>query len=60
MDELTPLSPLLLYFAEMGGPRIPWRPGRSDREEEHCAPDGRLPDGDKGSDHLRHIFYRMG
>lgn len=35
-----------LQFAEMGGPKIPWRPGRSDREQEHCAPDGRLPDGD--------------
>lgn len=45
---------------EMGGPLIPWRPGRSDREQEHCAPDGRLPDGDKEQDHLRFIFYRMG
>ena len=34
--------------------------GRKDGEEAHCTPDGRLPDGDKGSDHLRHIFYRMG
>ena len=45
---------------EMGGPKVPWRPGRSDKLEEHCTPDGRLPDGDKGPDHLRHIFYRMG
>ncbi|CAO1639025.1 unnamed protein product [Sympodiomycopsis kandeliae] len=45
---------------ELGGPKIPWRPGRSDREAEHCTPDGRLPDGDKEQDHLRQIFYRMG
>jgi len=47
---------------EMGGPKIPWRPGRSDKEEESHVPlpDGRLPDGDKGADHVRNIFYRMG
>lgn len=45
---------------ELGGPKVPWRPGRSDREEQHCAPDGRLPDGDKSHGHLRDIFYRMG
>ncbi|KAK4054353.1 heme peroxidase [Microbotryomycetes sp. JL221] len=45
---------------EMGGPYIPWRPGRQDGAAENCTPDGRLPDGDKGSDHLRHIFHRMG
>lgn len=25
---------------EMGGPKIYWRPGRSDRGEEHTPPDG--------------------
>jgi len=45
---------------EMGGPVIPWRPGRQDGEESKCTPDGRLPDGDKGPDHIRNIFYRMG
>ncbi|KAI0482267.1 cytochrome c peroxidase [Xylariaceae sp. FL0804] len=45
---------------EMQGPTIPWRPGRSDRDAAACTPDGRLPDGAKGSDHLRGIFYRMG
>lgn len=45
---------------EMQGPKIGWRSGREDRTAEHCTPDGRLPDGDKGSDHLRHIFYKMG
>ena len=45
---------------ELGGPIIPWRPGRSDREIAYCTPDGRLPDGAKGQGHLRAIFGRMG
>ncbi|KAI0125911.1 peroxidase [Xylariales sp. AK1849] len=45
---------------EMQGPVIPWRPGRADRDIAACTPDGRLPDGAKGSNHLRDIFYRMG
>jgi cytochrome c peroxidase len=45
---------------EMGGPTIPYRPGRSDRDVAWCTPDGRLPDGGKGHDHLRAIFGRMG
>ena len=45
---------------EMQGPSIPWRPGRSDRDLSFCTPDGRLPDGAKGQDHLRAIFGRMG
>jgi len=45
---------------EMQGPVIPWRPGRSDRDVSYCTPDGRLPDGAKGQDHLRAIFNRMG
>jgi cytochrome c peroxidase len=45
---------------EMLGPIIPYRPGRSDRDAAACTPDGRLPDGSKGADHLRGIFYRMG
>ncbi|PNS14077.1 Cytochrome c peroxidase, mitochondrial [Sphaceloma murrayae] len=45
---------------EMQGPTIPWRPGRADRDMSSCTPDGRLPDGAKGQDHLRDIFYRMG
>lgn len=44
----------------MQGPIIPYRPGRQDREASFCTPDGRLPDGSKAADHLRHIFYRMG
>ncbi|KAL9058170.1 MAG: hypothetical protein Q9162_001894 [Coniocarpon cinnabarinum] len=45
---------------EMAGPKIPWRPGRSDRDASWCTPDGRLPDGAKAQDHLRAIFGRMG
>lgn len=45
---------------EMGGPNIPWRPGRADRDLSFCTPDGRLPDGARGQQHLRDIFYRMG
>lgn len=45
---------------EMLGPAIPYRPGRQDRDVAFCTPDGRLPDGAQGADHLRNIFYRMG
>jgi len=45
----------------LGGPNIPWRPGRSDvNDASKCPPDGRLPDASKGSLHIRTIFYRMG
>ena len=44
----------------MGGPKIPWRPGREDLAIESTPPNYRLPDGDKGADHLRKIFHRMG
>ncbi|KAJ1548669.1 heme peroxidase, partial [Cladochytrium tenue] len=46
---------------EMGGPVVPWRPGRADAESAAaCTPDGRLPDAAQGQDHVRDIFYRMG
>ncbi|KAK7532080.1 heme peroxidase [Phyllosticta citribraziliensis] len=45
---------------EMQGPKVPWRPGRSDRDVSACTPDGRLPDGAKEQNHLRAIFGRMG
>ncbi|KAL4857583.1 Cytochrome c peroxidase [Chlorella vulgaris] len=46
----------------MGGPHVPWRPGRSDYALDQFVanPDGRLPDGDKDAKHVRDIFYRMG
>ncbi|GAA5906994.1 hypothetical protein JCM6882_000023 [Rhodosporidiobolus microsporus] len=45
---------------ELGGPYVEWKSGRKDGNVENCTPDGRLPDGDKGADHIRKIFYRMG
>ncbi|KAF7796657.1 hypothetical protein EIP86_007840 [Pleurotus ostreatoroseus] len=45
---------------EMGGPKIPWRPGRIDGFAAQATPDGRLPDASQGAPHLRDIFYRMG
>lgn len=46
---------------ELGGPHIDWKPGRVDYlDEQHVPPNGRLPDGGLGQDHLRDIFYRMG
>ncbi|KAJ5669189.1 Cytochrome c peroxidase [Penicillium macrosclerotiorum] len=45
---------------ELGGPVIPWRPGREDRDVSACAPDGRLPDASKDHRHVRDVFGRMG
>jgi cytochrome c peroxidase len=51
---------------EAGGPKIPFRLGRTDKEDGSTSPpDGRLPDADKGArvhtiQHVRDIFYRMG
>lgn len=39
----------------MGGPRIPWRPGRIDGFAKDVTPDGRLPDAAQGQDHLRAV-----
>jgi len=45
----------------MGGPKISWRPGRSDKGNTSTPiPDGRLPDASKGPPHIRDIFGRMG
>lgn len=45
----------------MGGPEIPWSPGRTDFvDDSKLPPRGRLPDGTQGADHLRFVFYRMG
>ncbi|KAF4162859.1 hypothetical protein CNMCM6936_001491 [Aspergillus lentulus] len=45
---------------ELGGPAVPWRPGRQDKDVAGCTPDGRLPDASKDQRHIRDIFYRMG
>jgi cytochrome c peroxidase len=51
----------VVAIKEMGGPEIPWKGGRTDYVDDSKLPSrGRLPDGTKGSDHIRIIFYRMG
>ncbi len=52
---------------KMGGPRIPWKGGRSDlppkvaqTQPSVIPPNGRLPDAAQGAQHVRDIFYRMG
>lgn len=45
----------------MGGPDVPIKFGRLDHtDDSNVPPNGRLPDGAKGTNHLRDIFYRMG
>lgn len=45
----------------MGGPHIPWRSGRADKDNgTYCPPDGRLPDASQGAAHIRTVFGRMG
>jgi len=49
----------------MGGPKIPWKCGRSDSKEPTKVLDGRLPAADSGSSqnnakHIRAVFGRMG
>jgi cytochrome c peroxidase len=51
----------------MGGPQIPWRPGRKDAvyNPKQTLPDGRLPNANMGTptatnSHIRDIFGRMG
>lgn len=53
--------PGAVAIEEMGGPKIPWKSGRTDFvDDSKCAPRGRLPDASQAHDHLRKIFYRMG
>lgn len=48
-------------IAVSGGPDIPFQFGRVDiASSAECVEEGRLPDGDKGLDHLRGVFGRMG
>lgn len=51
----------IVAIREMGGPDIPFYPGRTDYvDDSKLPPRGRLPDGAQGADHIRHVFYRMG
>ena len=46
---------------EMGGPTIPWRPGRVDAvASESCPPEGRLPGADYNGTSLKSTFKNMG
>ncbi|KAG9306030.1 hypothetical protein G9A89_002027 [Geosiphon pyriformis] len=45
----------------MGGPVVPWKPGRTDKtKESECPSNGRLPDAAHTQQHVRDVFYRMG
>jgi len=51
----------VVAIEELGGPKVPWRAGRSDAADgKSCPPDGRLPDASKAHDHVRQVFGRMG
>ena len=51
----------VVAIREMGGPDIPFRPGRKDSTGAHASvEDGRLPDATQGCPHLRSVFHRMG
>jgi len=52
----------VVAIEEMGGPKIEWKGGRTDKTAEAAPPNGRLPDASKGKregvEHLRAIFHR--
>jgi len=51
----------VVAIQELGGPTIPWIPGRKDADASTaCTPDGRLPDASLGAPHIRETFGRMG
>ncbi|KAL7748191.1 heme peroxidase [Sorochytrium milnesiophthora] len=51
----------VVAIRELGGPSIPWRPGRKDAEVEvEGVSPGRLPDAGKDRKHIREVFGRMG
>ncbi|KAJ3356371.1 heme peroxidase [Entophlyctis luteolus] len=51
----------VVAIQELGGPLVPWRPGRADAVSgSACPPEGRLPDAAQGQKHIRDIFYKMG
>jgi hypothetical protein len=53
------------YVEKSGGPKINWRPGRTDSPNPTTVTDGRLPNADCGAPsanvaHIRQVFGRMG
>lgn len=63
-SELTPHQWILAgvtAIEAMGGPVIPFKPGRTDfADDSKCPPRGRLPDASQAADHIRAVFGRMG
>ncbi|KAJ9062874.1 hypothetical protein DSO57_1005996 [Entomophthora muscae] len=42
---------------KLGGPVIPWKPGRTDIKDKNlCPAHGRLPDASQGSQHVKEVF----
>lgn len=55
------LIQFVALYSRRGGPKIKFRIGRKDAKTvDESVPEGRHPDGDKGADHLREVFGRMG
>jgi catalase (peroxidase I) len=51
----------VVSIKELGGPEVQWKPGRKDTNDESLVPpNGRLPDAEKGADHIESVFHRMG
>lgn len=51
----------VVAIEEMGGPVIPWAPGRVDAADSSEGPqEENLPDAAQGAAHLRDVFYRQG
>jgi len=57
----------VVAIEQMGGPHIPYKPGREDWDQDQMTPYDRLPDGAFGfpnfeptGQYVRDIFYRMG
>jgi len=51
----------VVAIQELGGPTVPWKPGRKDTvEPSKVPPNGRLPNAEEGEKHIRQVFNRMG
>jgi len=51
----------VVAIKDLGGPDVPWKSGRKDTNDESLVPpNGRLPDAEKGADHVESVFNRMG
>ncbi|SSD58763.1 related to Cytochrome c peroxidase, mitochondrial [Saccharomycodes ludwigii] len=44
---------------EAGGPKIPWRSGRTDEPDSDVPDNGRLPDANTDSNYVRNFFHRL-